>query len=1146
MKKRATAPSSERASSKRTNAKITSEPTVEDDDADELSSRSSGTEEAYRKCSKRSKTESKAVAPEDHAMDALDALPSVLPAAQYATWDTNGHMGILSFDELYKSYPMPGQELLANSHSRTAVEMKAQFDRMMEERRKMSTLESMFRAMLKGLPRPRFTVELFGDKVSHEQCLEMLRSNQLMLPEFTCKHESGLSFQAGSISMQTVVTIRGESKGRCQRDYNFPACMNGSECALSVHWKMIKNLTEPIVGTAMMFPSELELFKQHQLDHLGPRPCIFCYRERFSQVVMLLMTNPRIFKVKEGAVFNVYRNRYGCADGYFKTYMLLPGNTYQGFFCGLVAPRYDVLVAQKVYGRWYIDQSAMYFRLRPGSQGVAAIEQSPSVGQSLGDFNERVSVLRQPSLDGTAAVEWSKAVAMDPRDSLIRSHPEGCAPTLLETETQPGYDFMKAMRLFDRCWQICQFQTYEHHVTFDSLVSMVFDAMFGHVIRTGLTASIARARVYAVLSETVCEDTLQDMHSKFMRSCIWRRTSDSSDPTVRLFDKHLPQKCQKRMYDDAIRDYTETCPQQRKWLVDMFLCSMLRNYRHRVDPMKRMTLVERVYLLYIGGRFRDDLLRYIVSNAVIMQWIIRDYIIYTIRIHPSFEKHIRNTFNFTLFQEVTSATVDKIRDVFLADLMHGDRWKAPREDLRICINAVLHRMPAVVSQHCGWMHTVVDASNFPAPVTGWVSSGNVLSMYNSICAKSQKNILVFFYTRARNPILADFGSLCPQDLPDGTAVTVTPAHRKLMWDWIQHLDPLTVNFETDVLPKLLYFGVSSSALELVRQITQSYDVSRAGKKAVKQSVHLLAVKHSYAYALLRLFHAQWKMYTSVDTYPLPAYYAKYQHDAIRERLGLPEGAPVPSECSCLYFCWICKKIYSVVHRFAPPCKAHKRASCRSCEHMFMAGFNDIIVDIQKPHYLFCKRNHKPLSYLPPLERIQPAVALDDKHNTLLLFPSIIGRIMRIRDKMYLLCPQKACGKVMLFDPDQSAHNERGYACCLCTERIRQEEIEIKVTGIGEVRRCMVCPKNLERQSSKNIYVYPKGLFMCAKHHSERTKQLVVDLLDRSPGASAEDIANEVVNYRNAQKEAFKLVYKRRNAWQTQQDKRRTRAGRNSK
>jgi hypothetical protein len=1113
---------------------------------DELSSRSSGTEEAYRKCTKRSKTENKVAQNELAALEALDALPEVLPAAQYAAWDSAGHMSILSFEEVYRMNHLLGQDLAVGGKSKAAVEMKTRFEQMMAQKKKESTLESMFRAVLKTLPRPRFTVELFGSKVSHEQCIEMLQSNQLMLPEFTCSHESNLSFAAGRVSIPTTVSVNGEQKGRCMREYVFPACMNGNNCALSLHWKCIKNLPGPIVGTAMMFPAELQLFKQHKLGSISPRPCIFCYRESFSQAVMILLTNNKIFKVKKDLMLNVYRNPYGCGDGYHKQYMLLPGSTYQGFFCGLVMPRYDVLVAEQINGHWYIDQSGMHFRLRPGNRGIAAIEQAPSIGQSLGDFNERISVLRQPSLDETAAAEWSRALAVDPRDTLIRSHPDGCVPTEHEAGSKPGYDLIKAMRLFDRCWQICAFRTYEEHVTFDSLAVMAFDAVFGNIMRDGITEAISNARLYAMLSETVCEDTLQDMHSKFMRSCIWRRTSDSADPTVRLFDKHLPQKCQKRMYDDAIREYVETCPRQKKWLVDMFLCSMLRNYRHRVNPSNRLELTARLYLLYVGCRFRNDILSYILDNAVIMQWIVREYIVYTISVHPSFESHVKHTFNLNLFQEITASTVDRIREVFFTDLMHGERWKAQREELRVCVSALLNRLPVDLDLLCGWMRTVLDTRRFPSAPDNYNAQAPVLPLFSAICAKSQRSILVFFYTRARNPILLDFGSLCPQELPGAAVVSVSAAHRSLMWDWIQTLDPLLTDFEKDVLPRLVYFGASRQAIELVRQISQSYDISHAGKKAVKQSVHLLAVKHPYVYALLRLAHAQWKMYTSVEEYPLPAYYAKYQYEAIRERLDLPVGAPIPSECACLYFCWICKKLYSVVHRFSPPCKAHKRASCRSCEHMFMAGFNDIIVDIQKPNHLFCKRYHKPLSFLPPIERLQPAEALEDKHNTLLLYPSIIGRILRIRDKLYLLCPQKKCGRVMQFDPDQSAHNERGYACCLCTERIRQEEIEIKISGIGELKRCMVCPKNLERQSERNIYVYPRGMFMCSKHHNDRIKQLVIAFLESKPFATAEEITQEVVRYREAQKEAFKLLHKKRNAHEVHLAKRRTRAGRGAK
>lgn len=94
---------------------------------------------------------------------------------------------------------------------------------------------------------------------------------------------------------------------------------------------------------------------------------------------------------------------------------------------------------------------------------------------------------------------------------------------------------------------------------------------------------------------------------------------------------------------------------------------------------------------------------------------------------------------------------------------------------------------------------------------------------------------------------------------------------------------------------------------------------------------------------------------------------------------------------------------------------------------------------------------------------------------------LLGRLLWMRGWV-ALCPQEGCGLAFLFRPGLCLYNSRGFACASCTDKIRQKERE-RIEGLSKISStCALCSTNL-LNSSKESYLYPHGLALCANHHS---------------------------------------------------------------
>ena len=164
------------------------------------------------------------------------------------------------------------------------------------------------------------------------------------------------------------------------------------------------------------------------------------------------------------------------------------------------------------------------------------------------------------------------------------------------------------------------------------------------------------------------------------------------------------------------------------------------------------------------------------------------------------------------------------------------------------------------------------------------------------------------------------------------------------------------------------------------------------------------------------------------------------------------------EC-CLDFCPSCLKVFSML----PKGVSRQRFTARS------SGMNGAILDVMGDA-LFCCRTSKIHCQLTRLFR----------------FP-LLGRQLIVRGKMYMLCPQPACGRPMILDEHGAFFNEHGPGCGFCEKtvtaarhrRLFSEALDLDVEGRPF---CFMCSVHVTER--KKAWCIKFGTILCERHFSD--------------------------------------------------------------
>jgi hypothetical protein len=285
-----------------------------------------------------------------------------------------------------------------------------------------------------------------------------------------------------------------------------------------------------------------------------------------------------------------------------------------------------------------------------------------------------------------------------------------------------------------------------------------------------------------------------------------------------------------------------------------------------------------------------------------------------------------------------------------------------------------------------------------------------------------------------------------------------------------------------LLSVLPAFGTPNRACDLIWTLIKGYDDGSMSKSTRADVIKQIHCTYPYTYNILAATASMWEHHTRIKRYKLPLHYWKNQLEAITSRcrlstdLSLPNPVPisVAREHLDLSLCSICLEVYSLTRDFSTVPKRPYYAE-------YNGKYTDTILN-----KCYC-------SYTSILWN--SSCQTTELSNIMLL-----GHVVIIKSTMYMLCPQRGCGMVMIYNPVHCAWNERGPACSKCTETLDGiTETKIKAENsdyLSIARGCVACKGEKKIAKSTDTFLYGPGTYICRRHNSQRLVDYVTSQLPK--------------------------------------------------
>jgi hypothetical protein len=542
---------------------------------------------------------------------------------------------------------------------------------------------------------------------------------------------------------------------------------------------------------------------------------------------------------------------------------------------------------------------------------------------------------------------------------------------------------------------------------------------------------------------------LEDLHARVQNLPFFAPLSSVKLTLNYILGKVIPQRCQSRKISAVLLQRTRfsakelaqiasqddgkmTAKQKKKEaefphvlfiLRQLVLNSLLGYYPHS-DPTTRPDIARRVmlYKLFEDTHWFDLLIG--GDGVVMVEYALRDYLIYAIPDNQGMFNSVKKEFDFTAWSNITQTFLNKVRPLF-------DR------QLRFVVS--LRKLIAT-----GHVDTLaVSYKRWNAKTEEQLTSSvKQIPMIPRPGFQAEEQ-----FEQPPEPALE--GEVAPaiEELPPvvtSLSAYVSDAHYQLLTYCMRRVNPRRLGCIQRVLSVLdESVGLSSAIRKLLIVLCNAHQQTGTNPQRFREHLLILATRQPHAYNILQTLAAIQKELLQIRIVEdLPASYATHQIAAIQESYGLHQ-AVVESN---LYFtyCPYCFTIYSNIRDPHPVFKAS-----------YDEGYRDCVVDLHT-NEIYCRRdktNHRGTCGVKPLEQI-----------------FLLGRSLRYGNKVLFLCPQAGCGKIMSLDPSVAAHTERGWACCKCSEKVTpvvKEKYTCTFCGVDEI---------------KEGYHYPHGVLLCKKHH----------------------------------------------------------------
>lgn len=985
-------------------------------------------------------------------------------------------------------------------------------------------ITDIMRQRLADLPRPRLVMEQ-DMRTDSADIQHLLRQRRVMLPVLTASFESMLLAEAGS---HTIPMETGPA-----RELTFPECARGAQCIGNTHRLHGFPEKKPgVVLTALMFPEEYQMFLETGTAPLERRPCILCCRAHLTHFILSLRPNfQRLNGVDTGFTCQLYRNLQDDPDGYFSQFMLRPVATrYEGFMDCIVGYHHSQLRAfrdPEQGGRWVIDQSGMVYEEPP----------APHVqpGETFRDFQQRVRASNGLAWDLNTALILKNRRFHDPFAALTREFGPSSPPVLtLPLEFLQPRQRTAAIAELRRIYD-CPREPPRRRF----LAGMLIDQSLLYRLPPGITLTQTQRETlkYLWCSPLFMAD---DIRQAAKQCCFWFQTpTNGARGLPHMMSKATPQPCQTRKFMEMCKRFVRRHEKNTQMIREVVMMALTGQFPG--TPVENQLLPrwrDRIRLWCV----RDPALldRTFMSSQWLVTFALRRALVWAINDDPVFAGHVHLLCQWDAFGEEVENTLVKAR--MALNESTEDDW--PVAGLRLWSGNMLRR----VSEICAAAKDEVRSKGHQRQRPPLLSFLHTCQRdTHSHHTKKQREARM-----AAGKTTSQSGGRTRRELMRVQTGEVKDLSRGIRVDVMEYLyqlvrcfDPVDTDVERDIMPHLSDLGIPENAMARMKSMVRDFDVFRMGKRSLRTKMEEFNEQYPYSFRLFQIMCLLWQEHSHQVSYTLPAHYLHCQVTAIRHRASVPDGDDfLPVERCMLYFCVVCRQIYSVL-RDTPrgkgkgrgkrkEGKGHQRGGNVSVTQTIslstlarppqrdrdVFGYEEVIVD-HATDQLFCKwdtrRGHLRCSS-QPLREIP-----------------LLGRCLLWGKKLLMICPSEHCGLAMAYDPEHCEYTRHGFVCIMCSRAIREDRVRRRVPLLAHPpKQCTMCSSKF--RGPERAFLYPHDVVLCNKEHS----QDVANYVKRARPMTHQETIDCIVYFRTEEHTRRAHLFRNRNRARLSQLRRNTR------
>lgn len=563
---------------------------------------------------------------------------------------------------------------------------------------------------------------------------------------------------------------------------------------------------------------------------------------------------------------------------------------------------------------------------------------------------------------------------------------------------------------------------------------------------------------------------------------------------IYLLSKIISQRCMTRKFGSVCMQTFEAEPDTLGTVKQLFLISMLGNYRHSTPSTRpvgdqRARLYDMLYDRESMQSHNKWFLYVLQHCPYLVEFTLRDYVLFSVTDDPAYERHVASLLDMESYRVIMGKTMDMARVRLSLHL----RLRTPLTEMCVDMTAALqpfhtvllglcYRQPKTTKEILSKITSLRTNKRYPVHLSVSLSDNDEEEEAGDSEGGDGKDV----DAEAAAAALAETGAEPTETaLLDGSVHNITDAREKKQKTvakyptlsvalsvlgkrdyerlrlWVSRVAPSRRDGFWLLLRLLPLIGVTAAAAHKLGVVLEEFRVGSLNEEVLPKQMRAIQDEDPRAYDALCIMVDLFKLYTRVTLVcKLPAYMINAQlastQNVFPDLVGTPYGVYDSSE---FVYCAVCSCMYSMV-------RAHPLHFQRNKTYRY--GLRDPKVDYDTD-FIYCRS-----------ARRNVIGCCDDV--PLLRF-SLFGLMLQHEGDHIMLCPQPSCGAPMQLDTKHCAFTQYGPACSMCTEELGSSELNERKrldSMESSERACHLCGVKIKQAAS--AYCYSEGVYLCARHH----------------------------------------------------------------